>query len=60
MNSLVITNKMVQQFVSIEDVIKCVENTWKWYGEKEIVMPSKITTDIADHRLSRKHGIGGE
>ena len=21
---------------------------------------SKITTDIADHRLSRKHGIGGE
>lgn len=47
MNSLVITNKMVQQFVSIEDVIKCVENTWKWYGEKEIVMPSKITTDMS-------------
>ena len=47
MNSLVITNKMVQQFVSIEDVIECVENTWRWYGEKQIVMPSKITTDMS-------------
>lgn len=47
MNSLVITNKIVQQFVSIEDVIKCVEKTWRWFGEKQIVMPSKITTDMS-------------
>ena len=47
MKSLVISNKMVQQFVSIEDVIECVENTWRWYGEKQIVMPSKITTDMS-------------
>jgi len=47
MNSLVITNKTVQKFVSIEDVIECVENTWRWYGEKQIVMPSKITTDMS-------------
>lgn len=47
MDSLIITNKMVQQFVSIEDVIECVENTWKWYGEKSIIMPSKITTDMS-------------
>lgn len=47
MESLVITNKMVQKSVSIEDVIACVENTWRWYGEKQIVMPSKITTDMS-------------
>ena len=47
MDSLVITNKMVQKTVSIEDVIECVENTWRWYGEKQIVMPSKITTDMS-------------
>ena len=47
MDSLIITNKMVQQVVSIEDVIECVENTWRWYGEKQIIMPSKITTDMS-------------
>ena len=47
MESLVITNKMVQKSVSIEDVIASVENTWRWYGEKQPVMPSKITTDMS-------------
>ena len=47
MHSSIITNKMVQQYVSIEDVIQCVENTWRWYGQKQIVMPSKITTDMS-------------
>lgn len=47
MESLIITNQMVQKYVSIEDVIQCVENTWKWYGEKQIIMPSKITTDMS-------------
>lgn len=47
MNSMIITNKMVQKYVSLEDVIDCVEKTWKWFGEKQIVMPSKITTDMS-------------
>lgn len=47
MDSMVITNKLVQKYVSIEDVINCVENTWRWYGEKQIIMPSKITTDMS-------------
>lgn len=47
MESLIITNQMVQKYVSIEDVIQCVENTWKWYGENQIIMPSKITTDMS-------------
>ena len=47
MNSLIITDKMVRQAVSLEDVIENVENTWRWYGQKQIVMPSKITTDMS-------------
>ena len=47
MDSMLITNKMVQKHVSLEDVIECVEKTWKWFGEKQIVMPSKITTDMS-------------
>lgn len=47
MQSKIITNKMVQKYVSIEDVIECVENTWRWYGEKQVIMPSKITTDMS-------------
>lgn len=47
MQSMVITNQMVQKQVSIEDVIRCVENTWKWFGEKQVIMPAKITTDMS-------------
>ena len=36
-----------------DDVIRCVENTWKWFGEKQIIMPAKITTDMS----SLKHGM---
>ena len=52
MNSMVITNQMVQKYVSIADVITCVENTWRWYGQKQIVMPSKITTDMSSHGVN--------
>ena len=47
MQSMVITNQMVQKNASIEDVIRCVENTWKWFGEKQVIMPAKITTDMS-------------
>lgn len=47
MQSMVITNQMVQKQVSIEDVIGCVENVWKWFGEKQVIMPAKITTDMS-------------
>lgn len=43
----IITNAMVKKYVSIEDVIEAVENTWKWYGEKKVIMPPKITTDMS-------------
>lgn len=45
--TVIITNEMVKKYVSIDDVIEGVENTWKWYGEGNIVMPPKITTDMS-------------
>lgn len=44
----IITNEMVKKYVSLDDVIEAVENTWKWYGEGRVVMPPKITTDMSE------------
>ena len=44
--TLIITNELVKKYVSLEDVIEAVENTWRWHGEKRVVMPPKITTDM--------------
>ena len=35
--SAIITNEMVKKYVSIDDVITQVENTWKWYGQQEVI-----------------------
>ncbi len=45
--SAIITNEMVKKYISIDDVITQVENTWKWYGQRNVIMPPKITTDMA-------------
>ena len=44
--SLVITNAQVKARATLEDAIACVEDTWRWHGEGEVVMPPKITTDM--------------
>ena len=31
--SLIISNEMVKKYVTIDDVIDCVEKTWRWHGE---------------------------
>ncbi|MBR7188287.1 MAG: ornithine cyclodeaminase family protein [Clostridia bacterium] len=46
--SLVITNAQVQAHVTLEEAIECVEDTWRWHGEGEVVMPPKITTDMSE------------
>jgi len=46
--SLVITNAQVKARASLEDAIACVEDTWRWHGEGEVVMPPKITTDMGE------------
>lgn len=46
--SLIITNKQVKENMTLERVIECVENTWRWHGEGEVVLKPKITTDMAE------------
>jgi len=48
-NALIIGEEEVKSVLSIEDVIKCCEDTWRWYGEGNVVMPNKITTNIDEH-----------
>ena len=43
----IINEETVKRFLTAEDVIKCVEDTWRWYGEGKVVMPNKITTDMS-------------
>lgn len=45
--ALLITNADVQKYVSVEDVIDIVSKTWAWFGNDEIIMPPKITTDMS-------------
>ena len=44
----VIGEKLVRENVTIDEVIEQVENTWRWYGEGKVVMPSKITLDMSE------------
>jgi len=46
-NAMVIGEETVQRLLTAEDVIDCVEKTWRWYGEGRVVMPNKITTDMS-------------
>lgn len=44
--AMIIGEETVKKYLSVEDVIKIVEDTWKWYGEGKVVMPNKITTNM--------------
>ena len=46
--AMIIGEETVKKYLSIEDVIDCVEKTWRWYGEGNVVMPNKITTDMSE------------
>ena len=46
--AMIVGEETVKKYLSIEDVIDCVEKTWKWYGEGKVVMPNKITTDMSE------------
>ena len=42
----IISEEQVRSILTIDDVIRQVENTWRWYGEGKVIMPSKITLDM--------------
>lgn len=44
--SLIITNGQIKRQMKPEDVIALVEQTWKWYGQGSVIMPTKVTTDM--------------
>lgn len=44
--AMIIGEETVKKYLTPENVIACVEQTWKWYGEGKVVMPNKITTDL--------------
>lgn len=44
--ALIIGEETVRKYLSVDDVIDVCEKTWRWYGEGNVVMPNKITTDM--------------
>lgn len=42
-----IGESLVEKLLTPEDVIQRVEDTWRWYGEGTVIMPSKITLDMS-------------
>ena len=45
--ALIISDKIVRKYLTVEDVIDVCEKTWRWYGDGKVVMPNKITTDMS-------------
>lgn len=43
---MLIGEKTVKKYLTAEDAIRRVEEVWKWYGQGDVVMPSKITLDM--------------
>jgi ornithine cyclodeaminase/alanine dehydrogenase-like protein (mu-crystallin family) len=46
-NTLIITNEQIKKVLSLEDVIRGVEDTWRWHGEGKVILPPKVTTDMS-------------
>ena len=46
--ALIIGEETVRKHLTIDDVIDICEKTWCWYGEGQVVMPNKITTDMSE------------
>ena len=46
--AFIIGEETVKKYLTPENVIDCVEKTWRWYGEGKVIMPNKITTDMSE------------
>ena len=45
--AMIIGEETVKKYLTPEDVIEICEKTWRWYGEGNVIMPNKITTDMS-------------
>lgn len=55
--ALIIGEETVRKHLTIEDVIDICEKTWRWYGEGNVVMPNKITTDTPTTKATLMGGF---
>lgn len=46
--AMIIGEETVKKYLTPEDAIEICEKTWKWYGEGNVIMPNKITTDMSE------------
>lgn len=46
--AMIIGEETVKKYLTPEDVIEICEKTWRWYGEGNVIMPNKITTDMTE------------
>ena len=46
--AMIIGEETVKKYLTPEDVIEICEKTWRWYGEGNVIMPNKITTDMSE------------
>ncbi|WP_227761982.1 ornithine cyclodeaminase family protein [Zhaonella formicivorans] len=53
--AIIMTQADVKKYVSIKDIIDIVEQTYVWYAQNEIIMPSKITLNM--HELGLPNWI---
>ena len=45
--AMIIGEETVKKYLTPEAVIDICEKTWRWYGEGNVIMPNKITTDMS-------------
>jgi alanine dehydrogenase len=44
--SIIITQKDAKKYITVKEIIDLEVQTYKWYSEKKIVMPAKITLNM--------------
>ena len=45
--AMIIGEETVKKYLTPDAVIDICEKTWRWYGEGNVIMPNKITTDMS-------------
>ena len=50
--AMIIGEETVKKYLTPEAVIDICEKTWRWYGEGNVVMPNKITTDMTSQGVA--------
>ena len=44
---IILSKKEIQSFLNMEKTLEVVERVFKAWGEKNLIMPAKVTLDLA-------------